>query len=96
MGLMEILLYTTPLGLTLDIVGFILLVRYGHSLFMRSGVDLPVDNIGKDGDLYLRHQGADEGHDIRRRFWAHVGVAIVLIGFTLQVVGSIAAICLSK
>ena len=53
MGLMEILLYTTLLGLTLDIVGFILLVRYGHSLFMRSGADLPVDNIGKDGDLYF-------------------------------------------
>ena len=93
---MEILLYTTPSGLLLDIVGFLLIVRYGHSLFLRSGTGPPADNMGKDGDLYFQHEGPDKGDNSRRRFWAYVGVATVIIGFSLQIAGAMAAISLSK
>ena len=89
--LREILLYTTPLGLALDIAGFLLIIRYGHSLFIRSGVG-PPPSKGKDGDLYLRREGPVEGHGDRRRLWAYVGVAIVCVGLVLQGVGPMAAI----
>ena len=95
-SVLEALLYTIPLGLTLDIVGFLLIIRYGHSLFIRSGSGPPDDSIGKDGDLFLQHRGPDKGQDRLRRFWAYVGVATVIAGFGLQIVGSMAAICLSK
>ena len=93
---MEILLYTTPSGLILDIVGFLLVIRYGHSLFIRSGTGPPVDNIGKDGDLYLQRKGPSEGRDNGRRLWAHVGVATVIIGFGLQIIGSLTVIYMSE
>ena len=50
-----ILLYATPVGLMLDIAGFLLIIRYGHSLFLRvmSG-DLP---DRQDSNLYLRADG---------------------------------------
>ena len=67
--MLEILPYTTPLGLTLDIVGFLLVIRFGHSLFISSGTGPPVGN--RDGDLYLQYEGANEGHESRRRLWAH-------------------------
>ena len=95
-SVLEALLYTIPTGLTLDIVGFLLIIRYGHSLFMRSGSGPADDSMGKDGDLYFRHEGPDDGQDRRRRAWAYVGVTTVIIGFGLQIVGSMAAICLSR
>ena len=88
----EVLPYASPLGLSLDIIGFILIIRYGHSLFIRSGSRPPDDSIGKDGDLYLQHGGPDRGQDRIRRCWARVGVATVITGFGLQIVGSAAAI----
>ena len=95
-SVLEVLLYTIPSGLTLDIVGFLLIIRYGHSLFMRSGSGPPDDSMGKDGDLYFQHEGPDEGQYRRRRVWAYVGVTTVIVGFGLQIVGSMAAIHLSK
>ena len=95
-SVLEALLYTIPAGLTLDIIGFLLIIRYGHSLFMKSGSGPPDDNMGKDGDLYFQHEGPDAGQDRRRRAWAYVGVTTVTVGFGLQIVGSMAAICLSK
>ena len=89
---MEILLYTAPLGLMLDIAGFLLIIRYGHSLFLRvvSG-NLP---DRKDNNLYLRGDGVDERFESRLRLYARIGVVAVAVGFGLQVVGSTAAIYL--
>ena len=95
-SVLEVLLYAIPSGLTLDIFGFLLIIRYGHSLFIRSGSGPPDDSKGKDGDIYLNYEGQNEGQDQRRRFRAHTGVALVTIGFGLQIVGSVAAICLSR
>ena len=94
--IMEALLYATPLGLGIDIVGFILVVLYGHSLFMRSGTGPPHNEIGRDGDLYFQHSGlSDDRGERRRMFKAHLGVGLVVAGFCIQIVGSIAAIYLS-
>ena len=95
-NVLEALLYTIPAGLTLDIVGVLLIIRHGHSLFMRSGSGPPDDSMGKDGDLYFQHEEPDGGQDRRRRAWAYVGVTTVTAGFGLQIVGSMAAIYLSK
>ena len=95
-SVLEVLLYTIPSGLTLDIIGFLLIIRYGHSLFMGSGSGPPDDSMGKDGDFYFRHEGPDKGQDSRRRIWAYVGVTTVIVGFVLQIFGSMAAIFLSK
>lgn len=48
----EVLLWAIPLGLAVDIAGFLVVVRFGHSLFIRTGTGPPSDE-GKDGDLYL-------------------------------------------
>ena len=90
---MDILLYATPLGLLLDIAGVALLIIYGHSLFLRLVPKLP-DNP-KDDTIYLIGD-SDAGKvqkDKRRRFLAYFGIGTLLFGFTLQLVGSIAAIC---
>ena len=93
-GIMDvgILLYLTPIGLMLDIVGFLLIIRYGHSLFLRvvSG-NLP---NRRDSNLYLRVDGVDERTESRRRLYARIGVATVVVGFGLQAVGSTLAILL--
>ena len=90
--MLEISLYATLLGLLLDIAGFLLVIRYGHSLFTRSGTGPPDNRDGSDGDLYLQYDGAIEGHERRRRFWAYMGVALVVVGFLLQAVDSVVAI----
>ena len=89
---MGILLYATPVGLMLDIVGFLLIVRYGHSLFLRlvSG-NLP---DRQDYNLYLQAGGVDEQIESRRRLYARIGVAAVAVGFGLQAIGSTLAILL--
>ena len=93
---MEFLLWATPTGLALDVVGFILLIRFGHRLFLRSGTGPPPDNW-KDGDFYFQYAGAaDDGHEKRMRFWAHLGVTMVVAGFCIQIVGSVAAILLTS
>lgn len=96
--MIEVLLWATPLGLLIDIGGFLLVVRYGHALFIRSGPSVPSgpDTEGKEGDLFLLSRGAGvESGERHRRRWAHVGVYTVVAGFGLQIVGAIAAICLA-
>ena len=94
--MIELLLWTTPLGLLVDIGGFALVIRYGQALFIRSGTGPADDSVGKDGDLYLQHGGSsDECGEKRRRFRAHVGVGVVFFGFGLQIVGAAAAIYLT-
>ena len=89
---MGILLYATPVGLILDIAGFLLIIRYGHSLFLRivSG-NLPDT---QDYNLYLRADGVDERIERRRRLYARIGVVAVAVGFGLQAIGSTLAILL--
>ena len=89
---MGILLYATPVGLILDIAGFLLIIRYGHSLFLRivSG-NLP---DRQDYNLYLRADGVDERIESRRRLYARIGVVAVAVGFGLQAIGSTLAILL--
>ena len=89
---MGILLYATPVGLMLDIAGFLLIIRYGHSLFLRivSG-NLP---DRQDYNLYLRADGVDERIESRRRLYARIGVVAVAVGFGLQAIGSTSAILL--
>lgn len=86
---MEALNYATLVGLVLDVFGFLLIVRYGHSLFLRVGAGAPRENEGKDGDFFLEIAGADDRGDRQRRRKAHVGVATVVVGFSLQIVGTI-------
>ena len=88
----EQFLYATPFGLFLDIIGVVLVIRYGHALFIRTGATPPRPDEGKDGDLYIKHSGPDEGDHARRSFWAQVGVVLLVVGFVLQIIGSIAAI----
>ena len=85
-----ILLYATPVGLILDIAGFLLIIRYGHSLFLRVVSGSLPDR--QDNNLYLRADGVDERSENRRRLYARIGVATVAIGFGLQAVGSTLAI----
>ena len=90
---MEALLYATPIGLALDILGFLIVVNYGHALFIRSG-GRPDHSKGKDGDLWFG-DGSNKGESEeskRRRFWAKVGVGIVVFGFGLQIVGAMGVI----
>ena len=91
---LRILLYMAPVGLMLDIVGFLLIIRYGHSLFLRgvSGTGHLPDR--QDYNLYLRADGVDERIESRRRLYARIGVVTVVVGFGLQVIGSTAAIIL--
>jgi hypothetical protein len=51
--------YAIPLGLAVDVAGFILVILYGHTLFIRSGTGPPDDNQGRDGDLYLQTRNRD-------------------------------------
>ena len=93
----ELLLWATPLGLLVDIGGFLLVIRYGHALFFRAGAD-PAPERLPSGVNYAQVEGFDEDderHESRRRLWARTGVGAVVFGFGLQIVGSIAAICLS-
>ena len=93
---LQFLLYATPLGLGLDIAGFVLVILYGHSLFLRSGVGPPKGNPGKDGDMYVAF-GSGNSEQIERsgrsrRFKAYVGAGLVILGFVLQIVGFLASI----
>lgn len=89
------LVWAVPTGLMLDVVGFALVIWYGHSLFLHIGPGPPDKETGKDGDLYLGLSSASEedlAGDRRRLKLAYLGVATVLIGFVLQIIGSTVAI----
>ena len=92
---MAYLAYATQAGLLMDILGFLLVVLYGHALFIRSGSAPPQDSVGRDGDLYIQHENGDteagaQQHRARyRKAWA--GVWLVVVGFGLQILGTTAA-----
>ena len=93
--MIEMLLWATPLGLLIDIGGFLLIFLYGHAIFIRGGPG-PAPEKGTPGSMYIQHEGpSDESGDGNLIRWAYAGVCAVVTGFALQIVGAIAAICLT-
>lgn len=95
--------YLTPIGLFLDIVGFILVFWkgdfFGPRVFVGYGPP-PSDFVGRArvGDQFLEVSGdAITDEDQKRWFKGHydrwfglLGAALVLLGFTLQIVPHLA------
>ena len=73
-------------GLCLDLIGFALVIRYGHALFIRIGPDPPGKSEAKDGDLYIG--GVNDPGYSRRLGFAKVGVGLVIAGFLVQIAGA--------
>ena len=73
-------------GLCLDLIGFALVIRYGHALFIRVGQDPPSRGETKDGDLYIG--GVNDPGYSRRLGFAKVGVGFVIAGFLVQIAGA--------
>ena len=92
---LRILVWATVLGLGLDIIGFGFVIRYGHSLFLRTGAGPPPPDLARNS-FYFQYKGPDKDPGSRRRFLAKMGVATVAIGFAFQIVGAVAAIHLSN
>ena len=85
--------YLNTTGLVLDLVGFVLVIKFGHDLFLRTITQEEYDkNKHKDpGTLYLI---SDNGESIEsnrnwRLFAARMGVGLVASGFTLQIFASV-------
>lgn len=80
----EVLLWLAPAGLVLDIIGFLLVILLGHTLFVLSG-----------GLVVSQEKDGSVGFRILKKWQqniAWVGVALVMVGFILQGIGSSAAI----
>ena len=91
---LDCLAYLQPLGLLLDIIGFWLVIKYGHALFIRTGTNATPPSEMDDGALYITTEG---GADVdiayyRRKRRADVGVALVIIGFTAQFIAAAASL----
>ena len=85
-----------PIGLGLDIIGFSLVLRYGHALFILTGTGPPpTGSEWIDGDLYFQVAEGKEATARRRffrpdaRMWAKVGGGLVILGFMMQFVTSL-------
>ena len=95
------LISLTPTGLFLDIVGFILVYKYRDGFApIISNRDL-LNNEGKDGDygITLPDRSDEEiriiqEEDRRKRRRVLTGLGLILFGFALQIIGSIASILL--
>lgn len=73
------------IGLFLDIVGVVMLFKYG----------LPAD-VSKDGTVGLALQGTN--HDEIKKwkkynFWSRVALALLIIGFLLQIISNQTCLC---
>ena len=85
------LLFITPVGLLLDLIGFVLIIRHGHAFFIKLGTgEAPAR--GRPGNIYLQYEGTETGSKDRQFFWAMTGAVMVVVGFAFQIVGSIVAI----
>lgn len=84
---MDILRFGTPAGLGLDVFGFLLVIWFGHSLFIRSVKGSPEGTNGKEDVLYISHGDVDEVRERRRRCLAYTGVVVIVLGFILQGIG---------
>ena len=68
------------IGLVFDIVGALLLWRYG----------LP-EPISKTGAIHMIAEQSDQSEiDRAKRFdrWAHAGIALIVLGFLLQLISN--------
>lgn len=78
--------YFVAAGLFLDIVGFILIMKYGINLSLWAGY--VGDLIGIPGTPEEREEERRENEVIlRRRRYARTGIRLVVFGFTLQFIG---------
>ncbi|MEZ4968762.1 MAG: hypothetical protein R2814_03695 [Flavobacteriaceae bacterium] len=73
------------IGLFFDIIGVVLLFKYG----------LPAD-ISKDGSIRMIFQGTD--HDEvnkwkKYNFWSRFALILIIIGFALQILSNQTCIC---
>ena len=92
------LMFLTPMGLFFDIVGFILVYKYRDAFFpIISNRDLR-NNEGKDGDygITLPDLSDEEIRIIQEKDrckcrMALTGLVIIIFGFILQIIGSIAS-----
>ena len=72
-------------------MGFALVIRYGHSLFIHFSSSKPTDGIGKDGDIFMVTENGDSDKQDRNfRLFARAGVTLVVVGFMLQFLDSFA------
>ena len=85
-------------GLLLDIIGFALVFRHGHSLFLRSGPTSSDEDM-RDGDYYFQYKGGTSEEDAKalrtaryRRLKARIGAYTVLVGLGFQFEGSWASL----
>ena len=92
------LVHLIPAGLALDIAGFLLVYLFRQGFVPTVSNRAPSNGEGKDGDYWVEVHGlsAKEAMQIqvkerRERCLALVGVGAVLLGFALQIIGSVAA-----
>ncbi len=101
---MESLIYLTPLGLALDVVGFWLVIQFGHTIFFQifdKEEDLPEIAKRQPGRLYAWVADPDQENqsitpkssELRRIAW--VGVSIVIIGFVFQIIGFVSMVAIT-
>ena len=92
MGVMEWLTYATPLGLLLDIAGFLLIILFGHAIFQRTGSRVPPPSEGREGGgvssgvRWEWRRGCELQDPVATCVVVVVG--LVISGFTLQILGS--------
>ena len=91
------LTHLTPAGLVLDIIGLLLLYVFRKAIIVTSNRP-PRDSEGNDEDLWIEdHRLSDEEvrkhreKQRREHRIAFMGLGTVLLGFVLQIVGSVAS-----
>lgn len=83
--------YLVAVGLFLDIIGFLVLLKYGINLSLWAG---SIDDLtGIPGTPEEREEERLENKVIlRRRRYARTGMCVVVLGFAIQLTGVIGAI----
>lgn len=95
---MDLLGVLIPVGLALDLLGVVLLLAFGNARSIWVGSGPPRADLGRDGDTYFAIEGDQQGipsiakqerrERCRRIIW-RIAVGLIVVGFTLQLVGSI-------
>ena len=90
---MDYLEYLQPLGLIIDIIGFILLIRYGHALFIRTGTSPMPPKDWWVGSYYFQRENGEgpSSNDGQFRI-AKWGATLVITGFAVQFIGVISSL----
>ena len=78
----------TVSGLVLDVVGFVLIFKYGHAYFIWFGSQPPSNRVGRDGDLHVQIPGLDDRIYRRKRRFSIWGLRLVITGFLAQIAGA--------